>query len=391
MTVRNKKQIEKIINKNNPDNAQSSEKAGMISGITGIICNIILCAVKFFVGSAANSVSVTADAVNNLSDAGSGIITLAGAKLSAKPVDKEHPFGHGRLEYVSALVVSFLIILMGLELGKSSVEKIISPQTVELSAWKVIILIISVGIKLWMAYINNNLFKVTGNLNTKATRQDSLGDCVATTATIISLIISHYTGFAGADGIIGLGVAVIILISGIGIIKDIIGPLLGQPPSKDLVSEIERIMLSEEYIIGVHDLIVHDYGPGRIIASAHAEVPADLDIVTIHTAIDTAEEKIRNELKIVICIHMDPIVVNDEEVNRYKKLTEEILNEFDPMCSFHDFRMVKSHTGVNLIFDLVIPFSKNNTPSEILNEVKTRFEKQDKSINLVITVEHSYV
>ncbi|MCD7796156.1 MAG: cation diffusion facilitator family transporter [Clostridiales bacterium] len=241
-----KKQIEKIINKNNPDNVQSSEKAGMISGITGIICNIILCAVKFFVGSAANSVSVAADAVNNLSDAGSGIIPLAGAKLSAKPVDKEYPFGHGRLEYVSALVVSFLIILMGLELGKSSVEKIISPQTVKFSAWKVIVLIISVGIKLWMTYINNNLFKVTGNLNAKATRQDSLGDCVATTATIISLIISHYTGFTRADGIIGLSVAVIILISGIGIIKDIIGPLLGQPPSKELVSEIERIMLSEE-------------------------------------------------------------------------------------------------------------------------------------------------
>lgn len=385
------KSINALISKKGWDNIQAREKLGIMSGITGIICNVILCVLKFIVGSVTNSVSITADAVNNLSDAGSNIVTIAGAKLSAKPVDKEHPFGHGRLEYISAMIVAFFIFIMGFELGKSSIEKIISPQQVEFGIWNLIILLAAIFVKLWMAYFNGNLYRCTGNINMKAVKQDSLNDCIATSATVAALLISSFTKFNRADGIIGLAVAVIIILAGIGILKDIIGPLLGQPPSEELVKGIEDIMLSHTEIIGVHDLIVHDYGPGRIIASAHAEVSADSDIVEIHDIIDNTEKEIGKKLNIVICIHMDPIVINDEKVNRYKELTAEILAKCNSSYRFHDFRMVEGSTHINLIFDLVVPFSKDETSEKILTQLREKFKEEDSSINLVITVEHSYV
>ncbi|MDD6620190.1 MAG: cation diffusion facilitator family transporter [Eubacteriales bacterium] len=386
-----RKKIEQLISKNGWDNIKAREELGITSGIVGIVCNMILCAFKFFVGSVTNSVSITADAVNNLSDAGSNIVTIAGSKLSAKPVDKEHPFGHGRIEYISALIVSFFIFLMGFELGKSSVEKIIHPEAVEFGIWNLIILIAAIGVKLWMAYFNNNLYKATGNINMKAVKQDSLNDCLATGATIVALVISSFTKFNRADGIIGLVVAILILLAGIDIIKDIIGPLLGQAPSEELVNNIESIMLSDEHIVGVHDLIVHDYGPGRIIASAHAEVPADSDIVIIHDIIDNIEKEISERLKIVICIHMDPIEINNEKVNNYKELTNKIITEYNPDYKFHDFRLVDGQTHTNLIFDLVVPFSKTVTNDKILNDIRDKFKEEDSSINIVVTVEHSYV
>lgn len=386
-----KKAIENIIRKNDWDNTRAREKLGITSGIVGIICNIILCVFKFIAGSVTNSVSITADAVNNLSDAGSNIVTIAGAKLSAKPVDKEHPFGHGRLEYISALIVAFFIFLMGFELGKSSIEKIIAPEKVEFGMWNLIILFAAIGVKLWMAYFNNNLYKATGNINLKAVRQDSLNDCIATGATVIALLISSFTKFSRADGIIGLVVAVIIFLSGTDIIKDIIGPLLGQPPSEELVKNIESIMLSDEHIIGVHDLIVHNYGPGRIIASAHAEVSSDCNIVVIHDIIDNIEKEISEKLKIVICIHMDPVVINNERINSYKALTQKIIKEYNSEYKFHDFRMVEGSTHTNLIFDLVVPFSKTTSNDKILKDIRDRFKKADSKINLVITVEHSYI
>lgn len=386
-----KKTVEKIIAEKGWDNIKAREKLGIASGIVGILCNIVLCLLKFFVGTAANSVSITADAVNNLSDAGSNIVTIAGAKLSAKPVDKEHPFGHGRIEYISALIVAFFIFLMGFELGKNSVEKIIHPETVAFSIWNLIILIAAIGVKLWMAYFNNSLYKACGNINMKAVKQDSLNDCIATFATVIAMLVSAFTEFTRADGIIGLFVAVIILFAGIDIIKDIIGPLLGQPPSEELVKNIESIMLSEKSIVGVHDLIVHDYGPGRIIASAHAEVPADSDIVAIHDIIDNVEKEISKKLKIAICIHMDPVVINNNKVNGYKALTEKILHEYNPDYTFHDFRMVEGNTHTNLIFDLVVPFSKKTSNDKILSDIRKKFKEKDSSLNLVVTVEHSYI
>lgn len=383
--------IDKFVKKRNWNRNVSRERLGIISGVFGIFCNIILCAGKFLVGSLTNSVAITADAVNNLSDAGSSIVTITGTKLANKPVDEEHPFGHGRIEYISALVVSFFIFIMSFELAKGSVEKIINPQDIQFNIWYIIVLVAAIFVKLFMAYFNNILYKKTDNINLKAVMQDSLNDCLATGATIAALLISYFTSFKRADGIIGLIVAIIIFIAGINIVKDISGRLLGQPPSEELVKNIEKIITSHEEIIGVHDLIVHDYGPGRIIASAHAEVPSTADIVEIHDIIDNIEKEISKRLKIVICIHMDPIVVDNEEVDFYKALTQKIISELNEQYSFHDFKMVKGPTHTNLIFDLVVPYEKDKTSAQILHELREQFTSKDHTINLVVTVEHSYV
>lgn len=383
--------ISKIKNKYDISSTIGREKVSTMSGWCGIICNAILCLIKFIIGTVTGSVSITADAFNNLSDAGSNVVTIAGAKLANKPVDKEHPFGHGRIEYVSALVVSFIILLMGFELGKNSVMKIIKPEEVGFSIVSLVVLILAICVKLWMAYFNNKLFKLTNNINLKAVCQDSLNDCIATGATILSLVISRLTGFYHIDGIVGLLVAGAIILSGIGILKDTLGPLLGQPPSPELVKRIEDIITDEAEIVGVHDLIVHDYGPGRIIASAHAEVPSNEDIVHIHDVIDNVEKKIQKELNIIICIHLDPIDINNEEVNKYKAIAQKIIKQYNDEYSFHDFRMVNGETHKNLIFDLVVPFDKNNDTTKILNDIMAAFKKYDESLNVVVTLEHSFI
>ena len=383
--------ISKIKNKYDISSTIGREKVSTMSGWCGIICNAILCLIKFIIGTVTGSVSITADAFNNLSDAGSNVVTIAGAKLANKPVDKEHPFGHGRIEYVSALVVSFIILLMGFELGKNSVMKIIKPEEVGFSIVSLVVLILAICVKLWMAYFNNKLFKLTNNINLKAVCQDSLNDCIATGATILSLVISQLTGFYHIDGIVGLLVAGAIILSGIGILKDTLGPLLGQPPSPELVKRIEDIITDEAEIVGVHDLIVHDYGPGRIIASAHAEVPSNEDIVHIHDVIDNVEKKIQKELNIIICIHLDPIDINNEEVNKYKSIAQKIIKQYNNEYSFHDFRMVNGETHKNLIFDLVVPFDKNNDTTKILNDIMAAFKKYDESLNVVVTLEHSFI
>lgn len=386
------KLIDNATARNQWDAKTQRHKLSVASGAVGIICNVILCIFKFIIGSVTNSVSITADAINNLSDAGSNIVTIAGAKLSDKPVDKEHPFGHGRIEYISALVVAFLIFTMGFELGKSSLEKIIHPEAVTFDIWNLIILIFAVGVKLWMGYFNHVIYKKTGNINMKAIKKDCINDALSTAATIGALLISHFTRFTVADGIIGLAVAGIIIFAGIGVVKDIMGPLLGQPPEEETVRAIEKIITSKEPIVGIHDLIVHDYGPGRSIASVHAEVPSDGDIMEIHDLIDNIEVEIFEKLNILICIHMDPIVIDDEQVNEYKKLTQDIIRSYNEEYSFHDFKMVKGPSHTNLIFDLVIPVpDKKKTNSEILNEIKMLFKDHDSTINLVVRVEHSYV
>ncbi|MDE6752403.1 MAG: cation diffusion facilitator family transporter, partial [Eubacterium sp.] len=341
---------------------KTREKYGTLSGGVGIFCNLILCIFKFIVGALSNSVSITADAVNNLSDASSNVVTIFGAKMAGKPVDEDHPFGHGRMEYISALIVSFFIFLMGFELGKSSIEKIIHPEDVKFSAATLIVLLASIAVKLWMAFFNNRLFRITNNVNMKAVKQDSLNDCIATAATIAALLISSFTPFKRADGIIGVIVAIIVIIAGIGIVKDIISNLLGKAPDPELVKQIEDIMLAENDIAGVHDLIVHDYGPGRIIASAHAEVPCNVDVLKLHDMIDNVEKLISKRLNIMICIHMDPVVVDDEKINEYKTVTAEIIKKYDENFSFHDFRVVEGKTHTNFIFDLVIPhqYKKEN-------------------------------
>ena len=367
------------------------EAFAVMSGGVGIICNILLAVFKFAVGKLSGSISITADALNNLSDVASNGVTIVGARLSKKPVDKEHPFGHGRMEYISALAVSALILIMGFELAKSSVQKIIHPEELNFSFVYIIILGASILVKLWIAYFNNRLYKHTDNINLKAVRQDSLNDCISTGATILALCITHIFKIAWIDGAIGLCVAVIILLGGIDIAKEIISPLLGQPPKKELVDNIERIMLEPEYILGVHDLIVHDYGPGRIIASAHAEVPSNIDVMKLHDIIDNVELKINKELGIIMCIHMDPIVVDDKEVDRYKALAKEIIEDYDSDFTFHDFRVVKGETHTNLIFDLIIPFCDDSEKAKISADLTKRFKEKDPSLELVMVIEHSFI
>ena len=366
------------------------ESYGVMSGIVGIICNLVLSVFKFIVGNLSGSISVTADALNNLSDMASNSVTIAGTKLASKPVDKEHPFGHGRLEYISALVVSGLILVMGFELAKSSIEKIIHPETLDFSIVYIIVLGISILVKLWMAYFNNKLYKISDNINLKTVKQDSLNDCLATLATIIALSVTHIWGIKWFDGAIGLAVSVIILLSGIDIAKDIVGRLLGRPPKKELVDEIENEITKPDIIIGVHDLIVHDYGPGRIIASAHAEVPADTNIVTVHDVIDNVEQTIADKYNIMISLHTDPIEINDDEVNKYRVLAEEIIHSYNSEFTFHDFRVVKGETHTNLVFDLIIPFDKEDK-AKINADLVSLFAQRDKKLVAVIKIEHSYI
>lgn len=366
------------------------ESYSILSGIAGIVCNILLSISKFIVGIVTNSVSITADAANNLSDASSSIVTIAGAKIASKPVDEDHPFGHGRAEYISAMIVSFFIFIMGFELAKSSIVKIFNPEDVVFSIPSLIVLLLAIPVKLWLSYFNNKLYKITGNQNMKATMQDSLNDCFATGATIISLLVSAFTKF-NIDGYIGIGVAVIIFLAGYDIIKDIISNLLGKAPDEDFVKQIENMMLEEEYIVGVHDLIIHDYGPGKTIVSAHAEVPADKNIMEIHDVIDNVEKRISKELKIAICIHMDPIVTNDDEVSKYRNMVAEIIENYSSDFSFHDFRMVKGPSHTNLIFDLVTPKNCKEQPSEIVKNLRKAVREKDENLFIVVTVEHSYL
>lgn len=383
--------IKKFIKDADPKDLKAREKYSMLSGGVCIMCNILLCMLKFIIGTITNSVSITADAVNNLSDASSNIVTILGAKLANKPVDEEHPFGHGRMEYISALIVSFFIFLMGFELGKSSIEKIIHPEEVKFSIVSVIVIIIAICVKLWMAYFNNKLYKITGNVNMKAVKQDSLNDCIATGATLIALLISSFTPFKRADGIIGVIVAVVIVLAGIDIVKDIIGNLIGKAPDPELVEKIETIMLNEDKIVGVHDLIVHDYGPGRIIASAHAEVPCNIDVMELHDIIDNVEKIISKKLNIMMCIHMDPVVVDDERIDNFKKIMKEIIEEYDNSFSLHDFRVVEGNTHTNFIFDLVIPHNYKKDNGTILRELREKVKETRPDIFLVVTIEHSFV
>jgi len=361
------------------------------SGIFGIICNVMLCIIKFAVGTITNSVSITADAVNNLSDAGSNIVTIVGTKISNKPVDEEHPFGHGRVEYISAMIVSFFIFIMGFELAKSSIEKIINPQEVQFSLWSLILLICAISVKFYMAFLNGKLYKITENINLKAVKQDSLNDCIATASTILAMVISSMTNFKIADGLIGLAVSVFIFISGIHLVKDITSKILGEAPSRELVDSIEKIISEEKEILGTHDLIIHDYGTDRRIASVHAEVSANMDIVEIHNIIDRVEKRILKELKVVMCIHMDPIITDDEEINHYKELLKKVIHEYNDKFTFHEFSLIKRQNKTNIMFELVVPYVQDQTSTDIIIGLNKKMKEYDENVNLIITVEHSYV
>ena len=348
---------------------------GMLCGILGIVLNVMLFTGKFIAGFLSNSIAITADAVNNLSDAGSSFVTLIGFKLAGQKPDTEHPYGHGRMEYISGLVVAAAILLMGYELAKDSISKIITPQETEFSWLVVGILLVSIGVKIYMFFYNNSVAKKIESPAMAATAKDSLSDSVATSVVLVSALVSHYTSIK-IDGYCGLLVAVLIFYAGYTAAKETLNPLLGQKASEEFEQEIEDIVMAHEEVCGIHDLFVHDYGPGRQIISLHAEVSADSDIMMIHDVIDNIEKELRVKLGCDATIHMDPIVTNDEHVNEMKANMVRIIKGVDIRLSLHDFRMVDGPSHTNLIFDVVAPFDLGMSDEELVKEVFTRTQEE---------------
>lgn len=344
-----------IKNKEDVKNPQVRQKYGILCGVVGILLNILLFAGKFLAGTLSKSISITADAFNNLSDAGSSAITLVGFRMSGAEPDVDHPFGHGRIEYISGLIVSGAILIMAFELIKSSVEKIIHPEPVAFSMLAVVILLVSIGVKLYMASYNRSVGRKIESAAMRATATDSLSDSCATTVVLIAAVVGKLTGLQ-IDGYCGVLVGIFIFYAGISAARDTLNPLLGQPPESEFVEQIEELVMKHSEIRGIHDLVVHDYGPGRMMISLHAEVPAEGDILRLHDVVDNIEHELRSELKCEAVIHMDPVVTGDEQVNRLKKQMEEVLREIDAKISMHDFRVVMGPTHTNLIFDIVVPF-----------------------------------
>ncbi len=362
---------------------------GSLCGFVGIGLNLLLFVGKFFAGTLSGSIAVTADAFNNLSDAGSSVVTLLGFRLAGKKPDPDHPFGHGRLEYVSGLVVAALILMMGVELAKSSFDKILHPAPVETGLLTVVILLVSVAAKLYMSYYNATVGKKINSAAMLATAADSRSDAISTGAVLLAMVVGHFTNLM-IDGYVGMLVAVLILIAGVNAAKDTISPLLGQAPEEEFVADIERIVMSFDKICGIHDLVVHDYGPGRVMISLHAEVPSNEDILELHDQIDLAEVALQKELGCVATIHMDPIVTDDGVTGRMRQQVAELVKDIDARYSIHDFRMVIGPTHTNLVFDAVVPFDMMPKADEIEREIKERVVAMEGNYFAVVKVEGSY-
>ncbi len=364
---------------------------GVLSSVVGIFCNVILFVVKWGIGFFLGSISVMADAFNNLSDAGSSIIGLVGVKMAGKPADEDHPFGHGRVEYIAALVVSFLVLQVGLTFFKDAVGKIREPEDLKFQAASVIILILSVGVKLWLSLFNRRLGRKIDSKVMMATATDALGDMVTTSATIVSILFWRATGI-NIDGFVGIGVALVVLWAGIGIAKDTLEPLIGKPIEPEEYERITKFVESYEGIVGSHDLIVHNYGPGRSMASIHAEVPNDVGIEESHEVIDRIERDAIKNMGIFLVIHMDPTETKDEHVLHARRRAVEILEVLDPKVTIHDFRMVDGEKRINLIFDMVVPFEYDKERQEELKKSLGKLLKfTDERYECVITIERSYI
>lgn len=364
---------------------------GVLASMVGIFCNVFLFIIKFVAGSLMRSVSVMADGFNNLSDAGSSIISFVGVKVASKPADEEHPFGHGRMEYISALIVSFIVIEVGLSFFKDAIGKIRNPLELQFHLIPTIILILSIGIKLWLGLFNKKLGTRIDSKVMLATSADSMGDVIATTATIVSVLVFKIFGI-NIDGFVGLGVSLAIMWAGVGIAKDTLEPLLGEAVPKDVYKKITTFVEGYEGVCGTHDLIVHNYGPGRSMASLHAEVPNDVDIEISHEIIDKIERDALKQIGIYLVIHMDPIETKNEDTLVVKEQVEKVLNQLDSQVSIHDFRMVVGENQINLIFDMVVPIHYDKEQKKMLcQETRKRMHEIDSRYQCVIVVESSYV
>ena len=362
----------------------------MLCSIVGIGLNVLLFAGKYLAGVISGSIAITADAFNNLSDAGSSFITLVGFKFSGMKADADHPFGHGRIEYISGFGVAMVIILMGFELFKSSVEKILNPEPVETGWLSVAILLASIGIKGYMSFYNRTIGKKIDSEAMKATAMDSLSDSVATTAVLISMLVSRVIGVP-IDGWCGCLVACFVLYAGYGAARDTLNPLLGEPPSGEFVEEIKKTVMAHPEILGIHDLVVHDYGPGRRMISLHGEVAGDSDIFEIHDVIDRIEKELNQKLGCEAVIHMDPIENNNQKVSETRELLTEKIRTRYPEVTIHDFRMVQGPTHTNLIFDAVVPFGFEKTNEEVRAGIEKLVSETWENYFAVVHVEQSYV
>ena len=363
---------------------------GQLCGVVGIGLNLLLFAVKFFAGTLSGSIAITADAFNNLSDAGSSLVTLLGFRLAGRKPDPEHPFGHGRMEYISGLVVAGLILLMGVELFKSSLKKILQPEAIVSSPLVLLILALSVAVKLYMFYYNRAIGKRIKSSAMTVTATDSLSDAVSTTAVLVATLVAQFTGL-NIDGWVGMLVALFILFSAYKAAKETLSPLLGQTPEPEFVEHIQQIVLSYPEVQNVHDLVVHDYGPGRVMISLHAEVPADGNLLQLHDVIDNIEHRLQKELGCVAVIHMDPIVTNDAHTTALRQAVAEQVKTIDPRLTIHDFRIVPGPSHTNLIFDVVVPYDVKLSGEQVRRRIGELVAQMDGNYFAVVQIDSSYV
>lgn len=363
---------------------------GVLMGAIGIGFNVILFIGKYLAGFVSGSVSVMADAFNNLSDAGSSFITMLGFHLAGKEPDPEHPFGHGRIEYVSGLAVSVLIIVMGVEVLKTSVQKILHPEPLEISLLTMLILFVSIAVKVYMSFYNRIYGKKLDSSAMKATATDSLSDCISTAVVLLSMVVYQFL-HVNLDGWSGLVVAVFILLAGINSAKDTLSPLLGEAPDEEFVREVEQMVMDHPDVVGVHDMVVHNYGPGRVMISLHAEVPGNIDVYKLHDSIDLIELEIKQRFQCEAVIHMDPIATDNEQVMSLRKEIVELVRLYDEQLTIHDFRMVAGPTHTNLIFDVVVPQGYSKTDAEISAEIARRINEKWNNYFAVIKMEKRYI
>lgn len=362
---------------------------GKLSGVVGIVCNVLLCAVKLAAGLISGSVAITADAVNNLSDASSSIISLLGFKLAERPADDEHPYGHGRYEYLSGLMVALLIMIIGVELLKSSVDKILHPERVMFSVATACVLLFSIVLKLWMAFFNTKMGKTINSGTLEATAADSRNDVITTSAVLIAAIASKFTNVE-LDGFMGAAVALFILYSGFGLVKDTLDPILGKAPEPETVKAIKEKILSYPGVLGTHDLMVHDYGPGRQFASVHVEMDAESDVLESHDVIDNIERDFLKNDGIHMLVHYDPISSSDSETSELRIWISERIKEIDIRLTIHDLRIVKGKTHTNVIFDCVVPYDTGIEEKEIKKRINNMVQEQYPDHFCVITIDRSY-
>lgn len=376
-----------------PDNAQDPHTRaayGNLAGIVGMVCNILLCLGKLTVGTLFGSIAITADAFNNLSDASSNIVSLVGFRLAAKAPDEKHPYGHARYEYLAGLAVSVTILGIGFSLLKESAVKVFRPTPVQFSGLTVAVLAVSILVKLWMSAFNRTIGQTIGSETLIATAADSRNDVLSTSAVLIAAILCHLTGWNVLDGLMGVGVALFILVSGWGLVMDTLSPLLGQTPSQDLVEHIERTVMSYPGVLGMHDLMVHDYGPGHQFASLHVELPAEKDPLDAHDLIDNIERDFLKKDGLLVTIHYDPIVTSDAAVGVLRSRLTEKLRQLDPELSLHDLRIVPGKTHTNVLFDLVLPAGYTGDQVELLTKLEQFIKEQDAAYSCIIKVEQSY-